>query len=171
MNATLKVESPETSLLAELAATALAVERAFDQAAPGSPGLSRTDQRRLLLALELRLKLEDQVLLPAWRDALLRGVDDAAKEIHVLRELAFELIQPHLGQRQRALLIASLDGLATLHFDHVATLAIKSGQHKAFDTQRALAEIRAFQARWREEIGATGSVEDEESDPVGRRPR
>lgn len=132
-------------------------------------------RRRLLLALELMWKLEEQALLPALLDADAGTRDDAAEldqELNRLRDLA-DLVRQGDGLEPTGMnvVLAALDGmnaLRALRFERALDTAVRT---RRLDGAALAREIDAWLGRWREEVTTTGDIEDEELDPVGRPPR
>lgn len=96
--------------------------------------------KKILLAFELRWKLEELVLMPALQDtqgAMLCGTRDAERELVALRDLAALVREqgPSL-QRQRTLLCA-IDALAALRTQRVS-LALTRAERAAVVDSRAL---------------------------------
>lgn len=96
--------------------------------------------KKILMAFELRWKLEELVLMPALQDtqgAMLCGTRDAARELVALRELAALVREQAAGlQRQRTLLCA-IDALAALRTQRVS-LALTRAERAAVVDTRAL---------------------------------
>jgi hypothetical protein len=154
----------DSPLLALLADSALAVERLAARERHRLAG-STLSSRRALLAIELRLKLEEQALLPHFRAIGLPALDA------LLRELLGEAALGELALPSNRLLWASIERTATLHFDAVAQLTLLALADSRFDADQAWHEAEDYRARWRGEIADSGDVEDEEADPVGQPPR
>jgi len=141
----------------------------------GANSAERADaQRRLLLALELGWKLEEQVLLPAlnYGEVRLRlDTDQVLEEIEKLRDLAGLVEDGALDAASTVVVMNALEGIAELRAMRVEE-ALQSARHSARLNDAALgAEMGALLQRWREELAATGDIEDEERDPVGKPPR
>lgn len=96
--------------------------------------------KKILMAFELRWKLEELVLMPALQDtqgAMLCGTRDAARELVALRDLAALVREPEASlQRQRTLLCA-IDALAALRTQRVS-LALTRAERVAVVDTRAL---------------------------------
>ena len=167
MTAEAVIESPLLALLAE---SALAVERLAVSERRRLSG-SMHSSRRALLAIELRLKLEEQVLLPRFRELGLPALDTVEKQTDLLRELLAEAAHGELALPSNCLLWAAIERMSTLHFDAVAQLMLLALNHSRFDADEAWQDAEDYRARWRDEIAATGDIEDEEADPVGQPPR
>jgi hypothetical protein len=171
MSALAVADSPLLALLAE---SALAVEglAASERHRASSGGPS---PRRALLAIELRLKLEEQVLLARLRKLGLPAVDTVDRQIELLRELLRELLgEAALGELalpSSRLLWAAIERMCRLHFDAVAQLMLLALADSRFDADAAWHEAQDYRTRWRREIADRGDIEDEEADPVGRPPR
>ena len=160
----------ESPLLALLAESALAVERLAASERRRTSGSTHTS-RRALLAIELRLKLEEHVLLPRFRELGLPALDTVEKQTELLRELLAEAAHGELALPSNCLLWAAIERMSTLHFDAVAQMMLLALDHSRFDAKGAWREAEDYRARWRDEIAETGDIEDEEADPVGQPPR
>ncbi len=167
MSALPVADSPLLSLLAE---SALAVERlaASERHRTSS---NTPSSRRALLAIELRLKLEEQVLLPRLGELGLPALDTVEKQIELLRELLAEATHGELALHGNRLLWAAIERMSILHFDAVAQLMLLALADSRFDADAAWREAEDYRSRWRSEMAETGDIEDEEADPVGQPPR
>lgn len=169
MSALSVAHSADSPLLALLAESALAIEglaareRRLAGATPSS--------RRALLAIELRLKLEEQVLLPRFRALGLPALLTLDRQIELFRELLGEAALGELALPSKRLLWASIERMGTLHFDAVAQLMLLALADSRFDADQAWHEAEDYRARWRGEIADSGDIEDEEADPVGHSAR
>lgn len=131
-------------------------------------------RRRLLLALEMMWKLEEQALIPALLDADAGTRDDAAEldeEVARLRELADLLREGDLDAASASVVAAALDGMAALRALRFERSLDQAVQARRLDGAALAREMDELLARWHEEITVTGDLEDEELDPVGRPPR
>lgn len=149
-----------------LAATRQEIEARF-QALRQVPGDAA--RRGLLRRLAERWTLEEQWLYPALAEAA-NGERSAweahEQELAPLRELA---AQAEADPADRiAARLAVLEGIVLLHLESVARLLEAPWR---VDWQRLGADMAAMEARWAAEVAATGDIEDEEADPVGRPPR
>lgn len=160
----------ESPLLALLAESALVVERLAAGERRRTSGKTQSS-RRALLAIELRLKLEEQVLLPRLRELDLPALDTVEKQIDLLRELLAEASHGELALQSNRLLWVAIERMCTLHFDAVAQLMLLAEDDPRFEADAAWFEAEGYRARWRDEIAAQGDIEDEEAEPVGRAPR
>ena len=167
MNALAVTDSPLLVLLAE---SALAVER-LAAAERRRTSASMHSSRRALLAIELRLKLEEQVLLPRFRELGLPALETVEKQTDLLRELLAEAAHGELALPSNRLLWAAIERMSTLHFDAVAQMMLLAQDHSRFDAEQAWRDAEDYRGRWRAEIAETGDIEDEEADPVGQPPR
>jgi hypothetical protein len=167
MSALAVADSPLLALLAE---SALAVEQLAARERRRSSGSMQSSQRALL-AIELRLKLEEQVLLPRFHELGLPALDTVEKQTELLRELLAEAAHGELALPSNRLLWAAIERMSTLHFDAVAQLLLLALDHSRFDADQAWCEAEDYRARWRSEIGDSGDIEDEDADPVGQPPR
>jgi hypothetical protein len=160
----------DSPLLALLAESALAVERlAAGQGRRSSAQMPST--RLALLAIELRLKLEEQVLLPRFRQLGLPTVATVENQIEMLRELLAEARWDKLPVQSSRLPWASIERMSALHFDAVAQLMLLALANPEFNADQAWRDAEEYRSRWRNEIAETGDIEDEEADPVGEPPR
>lgn len=159
-----------SKLLAVLAESALAAERAAVDERRRASGAERSVRRAVRL-IELRLKVEEQVLLPALRALNLPPMAVVECQIEILRDLLAEVTGGDLSMPRHRQLWDTILHACEQHFDAVAGLTLRGLQTGRFDEAHALQELRAYQARWREEIEQTGDIEDEEADPVGQPPR
>jgi len=140
---------------------------AFNRASASSRVRAR---QRLLLALELRWKLEEQVLLPALQgaDAADRGAD---QEIGMLRDLAELVSDNTLEAAAAGTVLAALDGMAMLHSQRIEQALAQATRTRQIDSVVLAREMEGLLNRWRGEQLLTGGIEDEEADPVGRAPQ
>lgn len=148
--------------------------RLFDEYVQLPAGSQRALRKKILLALELRWKLEELVLFPALRSApggVEGGSQQADHELSALRDLAM-LAKDEFGAPERErLLVGALEALAGLRTDRVGW-ALSQAQRAALVDTRALGrEMDQLLDRWRNEVRRTGDIEDEEMDPVGQPPR
>jgi hypothetical protein len=160
----------DSPLLALLAESALAIERLAANERRRTSGNTRSS-RRALLAIELRLKLEEQVLLPRFRQLDLPAREPVDKQTELLRELLAEAAHGELALPSNRLLWAAIERMSTLHLDAVAQLLLLALADSRFDADQAWLDAEDYRARWRTEIAARGDIEDEEADPVGQPPR
>ncbi len=124
--------------------------------------------RQLLLCLEQQWKIEEQLLLPALAAEQGRAAELAAQEIEVLRDLS-RLAED--GDSAGAKPVwAVLQRLAHLHFCHIDDLFAQDDTG-AIDRTLLLSEAQSWLDQWADEIRATGTIDDEDSDPVGQPPR
>lgn len=159
-----------SKLLAVLAESALAAERvAGDERRRASR--AEHSVRRAVRQIELRLKVEEQVLLPALRALNLPPMAVVECQIEILRDLLAEVSAGDPSLPRHRQLWGTILHACEQHFEAVAGLTLQALQTGRFDEARALKELRAYEARWREEIEQTGDIEDEEADPVGQPPR
>jgi hypothetical protein len=129
-------------------------------------------QHHLLLHLELPLKLQEQVLLPALQQAepgWEPEVQELALELQLLRDAGLLLRSSSATCHELALSL--LQGMARLHCARLQSLLRRPGA-AAMDWPAARAESDALIARWHDEIAAGGDLaDDEDADPVGAAPR
>jgi hypothetical protein len=146
----------------------------FDESSAGSGRRRALAQRRLRRALELRWKLEELVLLPALQDSEAATRDDvraAEKEIGLLRELSDLLADPAVPASAQSVILAVLEGVATLRSDQIERELREAMRSSRLDGEALASDIGALMQRWRAEVLANGDIEDEEVDPVGTPPR
>ncbi len=159
------------SLLVQMHQT---IDTLFDAWRRAQPGNNELVQRKLFLALELRCKIEELVVLPVLGDAT---ADRQAtrrryqRDIERLRALVDHAREHGISHALRQHLIATLEGVTALHFSGVECLLADAGHAPRIDSEELGREIQAWLKRWHDEIDATGDIEDEEMDPVGLPPR
>jgi hypothetical protein len=170
MNAAAALSVAPSPLLTLLAESALAIERLAAGERRRRSG-SMQSSRRALLAIELRLKLEEQVLLPRFRELDLPALETAEKQMGLLRGLLAEAGDGELALQSNRLLWAAIERMSTLHFDAMAQLLVMAEDDRRFDAGAAWSEMQDYRQRWRDEIDDGGDIEDEEIDPVGQAPR
>lgn len=123
----------------------------------------------LVEALEQRVHLEDQWLLPALAEA---GQRNAAVrfgfELEQLREAVLTLDATPAAAAERRRGLELLDGMVALH---VGALDARLFETAGLDCARLATDLAAMRERRAAEVRARGSIEDEEADPVGRPPR
>jgi hypothetical protein len=160
MNASQAPAIAESPLLTLLAESALAVEQlaANERHRPSGDTQSSRDA---LLAIELRLKLEEQVLLPRFRELDLPALDTVEKQIDLSRELLAEAKQGEMPLQSKRLLWAAIERMGTLHFETVAQLTLLAEDDRRFNANEAWREAEDYRARWRAEIADSGDIEDE----------
>lgn len=124
-------------------------------------------QRRLLLNMELPLKLQEQLLLPAlqaaepgWEPEL----QALAQEVKLVRD-AGELLRCSSATCHE-LSLALLQGLARLHFTRLKALLRRPGA-AGVDWPAVKQESDEMLERWADEVRDSGDIEDEDADPVG----
>ena len=163
----------DSPLLALLAESALAVEglAAGERRRSRSRSGNTPSAQQALLAIELRLKLEEQVLLPRIRALGLPATNMAEQQIELLRELLAEAGHGELAPESSRLLWAAIERMSILHFDAVAQLTSSALADSGFDADAVGREAEDYRLRWRDEIADSGGIEDEEADPVGQPPR
>lgn len=123
-----------------------ATSRPFSLGADGGPGSAL---RRLQLGLALLVKLEEQLLLPALGEA--RGypwpaLDQALRDVVALRELSALL--DRAAPLQRTVVVATLEGLARLHFRVLNTM-LREADGAALSWSALERETRALLQHWR----------------------
>ncbi|MDN3920662.1 hypothetical protein [Roseateles violae] len=150
------------------------LDRRFDESGAGSARRRALAQRRLLRALELRWKLEELVLLPALQDSATASREDvraAEKEIGLLRELSDLIGDPQLPSSAQGVVLAVLEGIATLRSDQLERRLRQALQNERINGAALAGDIEGMLERWCGELLASGDIEDEEADPVGQPPR
>jgi len=126
---------------------------------------------RAAQAIEWRLRLEEQVLLPSLRDLRLQAMVHIERQAAALRDLLHEARRTDLVLTNHHLLWAGIARVSKLHFDAIERVVSLAVQAAAFDQDKALAEAQTLCRQWRSELAETGNVEDEDADPVGQPPR
>jgi hypothetical protein len=136
----------------------------------GSPQLLK----KILLALELRWKIEELVLIPALHgtQGVLQGcTQDAGRELDALRDLAALAGAHGLSAERQRMLLGAIESLAAFRTERI-NWALTRAQRAALVDAHALGrEMDQLLSRWHGEVRRTGDIEDEEADPVGRPPR
>jgi len=151
-----------------------ALEQRFE-GLPALPMQQRSDSvRELVLALELRWKLEEQLLFPALSDAF--GGDHGLfetdeEDLDKLREIGELVLAGATSPLRQDVLLKVLEGATRLHLERVDGLLHQVGRQPGIDWLAMGDEMQTLLARWRREVLITGDIEDEERDPVGLRPR
>jgi hypothetical protein len=151
-----------------------ATEKHFDAYADASTGQRALAQQRLLLALEMRWKLEEQILIPALQDGEAASPQEAllgADEITQLRDMAQALKDGSLEDSATTVVLGVLEGMATLRSVRIERALAAAKRSRRIDSHALAREMQGMLSRWRGELRATGDIEDEEADPVGRPPR
>lgn len=125
----------------------------------------------LRLGVELLCKLEEQLLHPALkqsRDQAWPALAQAMGDVGRVRDLCgrIDAAEP----LRRPLLVATLEGMARLHFEALDAL-LREADAAALPWAALERETRALLRRWRSEIQQHGEIEDEDADPVGQPPR
>jgi len=131
----------------------------------------RAPVRQLLLTLELRVKLEEQVLLPALLDCGLprSTMVTYERDWKAMRDLAAQAQVAHACAAREEAVLCALEGVATLHFAELDRLIER--YRGELDREALGHDIQALLHRWQDELASTGDIEDEECDPVGLPPR
>lgn len=124
----------------------------------------------LLRRLSERWTLEEHWLYPALHEAW-HG-ERSAFEAHEQELAPLRGLVERVRQDPSPAEFAVLEGVVTLHLDSVAALLHRAdADGRRVDWRRLGRDMAAMQARWADEVAATGDIEDEEADPVGRPPR
>ena len=123
------------------------------------------------LGVELLCKLEEQLLHPALQQA--RGgpwpaLAQSMADVTRLRELSRRV--DGAAPAQHAVLLATLEGMARLHFEALQSL-LRDAHAAAMPWPALAQETRGLLRRWRTEVRRHGGIEDEDGDPVGQPPR
>ncbi len=161
------------ALMAVLAGLQDALMQLFLQRQQAEGRRRRALQRRLRLGLELLWKIEEQVLLPAVRDAEPERAPSVAAllhEVELMRDLS--LLSVQTASNNRDISMSVLEGLAALHFSRVQEFLVLTstgvdGPTAPVDWAALHDEVQGLLGRWRSEALADGHIEDEEADPVG----
>lgn len=158
--------------LERLVALRLTTARLRDEFSAASAAQRPAALHRLLLALELRWILEEQVLIPALGT---RGAYDllrvAERESGLLRDLASVARGDTLAAAAQGALAVALEGLAALRSERIEHALLRAQRSAHFDAAALRREMDQLLERWHQEVLATGDIEDEELDPVGLPPR
>lgn len=120
-----------------------------------------------MLHLELPLKLQEQLLLPALQTAEPGWdgeLDTLALELKLLRD-AGELLRCSAALCHE-LALALLQGMARLHVARLQAVLRRPGA-AGVDWPAVQREADAMFERWADEIRDSGDIEDEDADPVG----
>ena len=157
--------------VALLAATHLVLSDMLDAAAKEDV-VSSSEVGRLILALEMRCKLEELVLYPAIVEALRQepGLYAALEAgIARLRDASDRLVAATVPERSEHL--QALRDQVSAHLVAVAAMVARPEVGRRIDTHRLGQDMQGLMKRWQQEIAQTGGIEDEERDPVGLPPR
>lgn len=126
--------------------------------------------KKILLAFELRWKLEELVLMPALKDTqgvMLCGTRDAERELAALRDLAGLAREDGLSAGRQRVLLSAIDTLAALRTQRVSLALTRAQRASVVDTRALGLEMDQLLKRWHGEVRRTGDTEDEEMDAVG----
>ncbi len=139
---------------------------AFSQDAPlGSPQALH----KVLLALELRWKIEDVVLIPSLhgtQGVMPGGSHEAGRELDALRELAALAGDAGLGAEHQARLLGAIDALATLRSDRIHGAMNRAQRAALVDAQALGREMDRLLERWRDELVERGDAKALEANPL-----
>jgi hypothetical protein len=130
-----------------------------------SPAPAAT-MKKILLAFELRWKLEELVLMPALKDTqgvILCGTRDAQRELAALRELGGLARQPNLSPECLGGLLSAINDLAALRTQRVSLALTRARRAGLVDTRQLGVEMDRLLERWHFEIrrNADGADDDE----------
>ena len=127
---------------------------------------------RLLLALEMRWILEEQVVIPALGTRgsaeLLRA---AERESALLRDASRVARAAALNADAQLALAGALEGLAALRSERIEQALLQAQRSERIDSVALRREMDRWLERWHAEVQASGDIEDEDVDPVGQAPR
>lgn len=159
--------------LALLVALRRTTERRLQAVQDAPPRARPAARRRLLLALQIRWKLDEQLVAPRLDDvaAAEPTLPSVERESLLLREWADLLETQVLPAAAQRTLLTTLTGLSTLRAERLEAALAAAIQRGDIDTAALARDIDERLARWRDEVLATGDIEDEEIDPVGTPPR
>jgi hypothetical protein len=131
-----------------------------------SPLLSQ----KLLLALELRWKIEEAVLIPSLhgtQGVMQGGSEDAGRELTALRSLAALALNKDPGVEFQRVLLCAIEILASLRSERV-NWALTRAERAAMVDARALGrDMDRLLETWRCELRVNGEFKDEAQDVVG----
>jgi hypothetical protein len=140
---------------------------AYTQVAPRpSPPLVK----KVLLALELRWRIEDLVLIPSLhgtQGVMQGGSADAARELEALRSLATLARDDEIGLAGQRVLLRAIEALATLRSERVNWALTRAQRAAMIDVRELGREMDQVLERWRGEVRMSGELDDETLDPVG----
>lgn len=137
------------------------------------PSVAAPLLKKILLAFELRWKLEELVLMPALKDtqgAMLCGTHDAQRELVALRELAAVAREGGPGAARQRLLLSALDTLAGLRSQRVSLALTRAERAAVVDTRALGLEMDQLLKRWHGEVRRGGDAEDGEMHAARREP-
>lgn len=133
-----------------------ATSRPFSLGGGAGPGSAL---RRLQLGLELLCKLEEQLLHPALSEARAfpwPSLDQARQDVVALRDLS--VLLDRAGPLQRTVVVATLEGLAQLHFNALDTM-LHEADGTALPWSALERETRALLRRWQAELQRHGGIQ------------
>lgn len=172
-----KAAAARQPLLTLLAGLQQATEDAFARyhvAVNGQGDNPSLALHRLQLALELRCKLEEQLLHPALsasRTAAWPALGESMEEVDELRDLSAQLGRTAIAAApHRPAALVALEGMVQRHTAALDAL-LRDADSAAVPWAALEAELCGLLARWQAEIAQAGEVEDEDRDPVGLSPR
>ena len=162
-------DDPLGRLVALRRTTERRLQAVQDAAARARPAATR----RLLLALQIRWKLDQQSVAPRLDDVTAGepALPHVERESLLLQEWADLLESQALPAAAQRALLTTLTGLSALRAERLEAALAAAIRRGAIDTAALARDIDERLARWRDEVLATGDIEDEEIDPVGTPPR
>lgn len=102
------------------------------------PPAPASSLKKILLAFELRWKLEELVLMPALKDtqgAMLCGTRDAQRELVALRNLAAVVRDESVGVARQRALLSAIETLAGLRSQRVSLALTRAERAAVVDTR------------------------------------
>lgn len=159
--------------LVRLAALRRTTERRLQAVQDAAPRARPAARRRLLLALRIRWKLDEQSVVPRLDDvtAAEPALPNVERESLLLSQWADLLTTQALPAAAHRSLLTTLAGLSALRAERLEAALAAAIRRGDIDTAALARDIDERLARWRDEVLATGDIEDEEIDPVGMPPR
>ncbi len=159
--------------LTRLVALRRTTERRLQAMQDAAPRARPAARRRLLLALQMRWKLDEQSVAPRLDDVAAGEptLPNVERESLLLREGADLLETQALPAAAQRALLSTLTGLSALRAERLEAALAAAIQRGDIDTAALARDIDERLVRWRDEVLATGDIEDEEIDPVGTPPR
>jgi hypothetical protein len=134
----------------------------FDAYTQVAPPPSPLLLQKVLLALELRWKIEDGVLIPSLhgtQGVMQGGSEDAARELDALRRLAALARDDEIGIDGQRVLLCAIETLASLRSERI-NWALTRAQRAAMVDARALGrEMDQLLEHWRVEFRHVGEID------------
>jgi hypothetical protein len=119
--------------------------------------------KKILLAFELRWKLEELVLMPALKDtqgAMLCGTRDAQRELVALRNLAAVARDEGSSLARPRMLLSAIETLAGMRSQRVCLALTRAERAAVLDTRSLGLEMDQLLERWHGEARRNGDGED-----------